>query len=44
MCGPCFVVKVVMNDFANEHINEIVAIAPRTECLETPIKTLKEET
>jgi hypothetical protein len=26
------------NDFANTHIREIVAIAPRTECLETPIE------
>ena len=25
------------NDFANTHVNEIVAIAPRTEALETPI-------
>ena len=26
------------NDFANTYIREIIAIAPRTECLETPIK------
>ena len=26
------------NDFANTHVNEIVAIAPRTEALETPIE------
>ena len=26
------------NDFFHEHINEIIAIAPRTECLETPIE------
>ena len=26
------------NDFANKHIQEIVAIAPRTEALETPIE------
>ena len=26
------------DNFANKHINEILAIAPRTECLETPIK------
>ena len=25
------------NDFANEHIQQIIAIAPRTEALETPI-------
>jgi len=26
------------NDFWNKHARDIVAIAPRTECLETPIK------
>jgi len=26
------------NDFANTHINAIIAIAPRTEALETPIE------
>ena len=26
------------NDFFQKYVNEIVAIAPRTECLETPIK------
>ena len=26
------------NEFANKYVNEITAIAPRTECLETPIK------
>ena len=30
------------NDFANKHIQEIVAIAPRTEALETPINVTKE--
>ena len=25
------------NEFANKYVNEITAIAPRTECLETPI-------
>ena len=29
------------NDFANTHIREIIAIAPRTECLETPIEDPK---
>ena len=29
------------NDFANTHINEIIAIAPRTEALETPIEVTK---
>ena len=29
------------NDFANKHINEIVAIAPRTEALETPVNVEK---
>ena len=31
------------NDFANTHINEIIAIAPRTEALETPIDVVKEQ-
>ena len=31
------------NDFANKHIQEIVAIAPRTEALETPINVTKEQ-
>ena len=26
------------NDFFHKYVNEIIAIAPRTECLETPIK------
>jgi len=30
------------NDFANTHIQQIVAIAPRTEALETPIEVVKE--
>jgi len=29
------------NSFANKHINEIVAIAPRTEALETPVNVAK---
>ena len=29
------------NAFANTHINEITAIAPRTEALETPIEVTK---
>ena len=29
------------NDFANEHIQQIIAIAPRTEALETPIEVTK---
>ena len=29
------------DDFANVHINDILAIAPRTECLETPIEDPK---
>jgi len=32
------------NDFANKHIQEITAIAPRTEALETPIDVVKEQT
>ena len=31
------------NDFANTYINEIIAIAPRTEALETPINVTKEQ-
>ena len=30
------------NDFANKHIQEIVAIAPRTEALETPINVTRD--
>ena len=26
------------NEFANKYIQEVIAIAPRTECLETPIE------
>jgi hypothetical protein len=37
--GPnTFVVKVVVYQFINTHIEAIVAIAPRREPLETPIK------
>ena len=32
------------NEFANKYVNEITAIAPRTECLETPIHDPKKET
>ena len=31
------------NDFANTHIQQIIAIAPRTEPLETPIDVVKEQ-
>ena len=31
------------NDFANTHAQQIVAIAPRTEALETPIEVTKEQ-
>ena len=31
------------NDFANKHIQEIVAIAPRTEALETPINVTRKQ-
>ena len=31
------------NSFANKHINEIIAIAPRTEALETPVNVVKEQ-
>ena len=32
------------NDFWNKHARDIVAIAPRTECQETPIKNPTKET
>ena len=31
------------NDFANTYVQQIVAIAPRTEALETPIEVVKEQ-
>ena len=34
----------IQNDFFQKYVNEIVAIAPRTECLETPIKDPTKET
>ena len=30
------------DDFANKYINQVIAIAPRTECLETPIDVVVE--
>ena len=32
------------NDFANKYVREVIAIAPRTEALETPIDVVKEQT
>jgi YHS domain-containing protein len=32
------------NDFANTYVREVIAIAPRTEALETPINVTKEQT
>ena len=32
------------NDFANKHVQQVVAIAPRTEALETPIQDPKKTT
>ncbi len=32
------------NDFANKYVREVIAIAPRTEALETPIDVVKEPT
>jgi YHS domain-containing protein len=32
------------DDFANKYINQVLAIAPRTECLETPITDPKKTT
>ena len=31
------------NDFANKHVREVIAIAPRTSALETPIEVVKEQ-
>jgi hypothetical protein len=31
------------NDFANKHIERVIAIAPRTEPLETPVDVVKEK-
>jgi len=31
------------NDFANKYVQQITAIAPRTEALETPIEVTKEQ-
>ena len=31
------------NDFAKEHMADIIAIAPRSEALETPIEVVKEQ-
>ena len=31
------------NDFANKHIERVIAIEPRTEALETPIDVVKEQ-
>ena len=32
------------NDFANTYVQQVIAIAPRTEALETPIDVVKEPT
>ena len=37
-CNSCY------NEFANKHVEQIIAIAPRTEALETPINVTKETT
>ena len=31
------------NDFANKYVREVIAIAPRTEALETPIEVVKQQ-
>ena len=31
------------NDFAHKHVREVIAIAPRTEALETPVDVVKEK-
>ena len=30
------------NDFANKHVREVIAIAPRTEALETPVNITRD--
>jgi hypothetical protein len=32
------------DEYVNKHIEQVIAIAPRTECLETPIHDPKKET
>jgi hypothetical protein len=44
MSGHCFVVKVVTMILCMNIVNEIIAIAPRTEALETPIDVVVETT
>jgi len=43
-CYDYFCSQSCYNDFANTYIREIVAIAPRTEALETPIENPTKET
>ena len=31
------------NDFANKYVQQVIAIAPRTEALETPVDVVKEQ-
>ena len=38
-----FCSKGCYNDFANTYVREVIAIAPRTEALETPIEVVKEQ-
>ena len=33
--------KISFNEYVNKHIDQVIAIAPRTECLETPIEDPK---
>ena len=37
-----FCSQTCYDNFANKYIEQIIAIAPRTECLETPINVTKE--
>ena len=39
-----FCSQTCYDNFANKYIEQIIAIAPRTECLETPINVTKETT
>ena len=39
-----FCSQTCYDNFANKYIEQVIAIAPRTECLETPIHDPKKET
>jgi hypothetical protein len=43
VCIHIFVVTHCYNEFANKYVEQVIAIAPRREPLETPINVTKEE-